>query len=601
MRILLLVLALLAMCLTLNAPWAQPLKSKVNDPNDPDSLVVNPYSAAQLQQVLERLRELNARLQASDMDPDRKQAELSKFLRKHEDILVQHYDWVDWQQPQTVDSIAVFLERTLFEIAAEEIAPNDASREQVLRDAPAHLGLEPGQDSATPRYEPPLQAPIDDTDTEAVPAPVEEEALASQSGATADERTDPAPPAPGEGTSVPGDPDKKERVAVMAGDSATREMHNDNTVVRNVTDDSGERLLLGDLHIWAGGAAQLDAYGGDGLFTLADGGSSESETYVRRGEGILRASLFDHNEFKVQYDFDAKLFRDLYWRWLSESTASALTVGNQKEPLGLDYLVGSKFNTAMEPSAPSTAFGNYRSKGVRYSAWGAVDDMLDPLELWGDNRTYLTGSFGLFGEDIENSNDTDWAVTGRGTVGARPTETTGYHLGISMSYRHGEYTRIAPRPDLHDANRIRLAEPDSDTQVVVALEGMGSMGSMQGQAELYYADYSGGNVDAEGWGAYGQVGWMFGGKRRIYQPRWGMWQPVDAAQGHVFEIFGRISVTRGNDDVNSSNELSVLTVGGNWYYRNFRVAANLIYAETGRDLVDEGDGLALGLRLQLLF
>ena len=80
-----------------------------------------------------------------------------------------------------------------------------------------------------------------------------------------------------------------------------------------------------------------------------------------------------------------------------------------------------------------------------------------------------------------------------------------------------------------------------------------------------------------------------------------MWAPINAANKQVFEVFGRFSLTHGNDDVNSSNDLSQLTVGGNWYYRQFRVSTNLILVDTKRDLNDEGSGHAIALRLQYLF
>jgi hypothetical protein len=80
-----------------------------------------------------------------------------------------------------------------------------------------------------------------------------------------------------------------------------------------------------------------------------------------------------------------------------------------------------------------------------------------------------------------------------------------------------------------------------------------------------------------------------------------LWAPIDAAQEHVFEVFGRVSLTHGDDDLNSSNELYLLTLGGNWYYRKFRVNANIILADTKRDLLDESTGHTLALRLQYLF
>ena len=150
-------------------------------------------------------------------------------------------------------------------------------------------------------------------------------------------------------------------------------------------------------------------------------------------------------------------------------------------------------------------------------------------------------------------------------------------------------------------NRITLAQPDADTQAMVGLEGVFGIGSLHSQAELFYSDYSGGEVNAEGWGGYGQVGWLFGGARRVYRPDWGVWAPINGANRQVFEVFGRFSLTHGNDDVNSSNNLSLLTVGGNWYYRKFRVSTNLILADTKRDINDESSGHTIALRLQYLF
>ena len=443
---------------------------------------------------------------------------------------------------------------------------------QLPDETPVRQGTNPPAEPSQPR-----------TVTANAPAPAVEEARA----ASADQKT----------VRVGEDA----QVAVLADNKTTVTMQDDNSVLRDVRNSKGQLVLFGKVRLWIGGAVQLDAYTGEGLFTLDDGGKSDSEIYVRRAEGILRASIFDNSEVKAQYDFDAQIFRNLYWRWLSDSASRSVTVGNQKEPMGLDYLEGSKFTTAMEPSAPSSAFASFRSAGVRYSSWAALDSADRPLQWWGDNRTYLTSSIGLFGEDIENSNDTDWAVTGRVAMGGRKTGNTAYHLGISASYRNGEYDRIAPRPGLYDANRIALARPDADTQALIGVESLAAIGSLHGQMEAYYSDYSGGEVDAEGWGGYGQVSWMFGGKHRIYQPRWGVWAPVKAGDEQIFEVFGRVSFTHGNDNVNSSNDLSLLTLGGNWYYRNFRVSANLMLADTKRDLNGEGSGHAIGLRLQYLF
>jgi phosphate-selective porin OprO/OprP len=594
-------------CILSSSLSAQPLLSEANDPNAPVYIEVRPQPTSQLRATLERMQALLAELRQKQLAPAQQQAELDELIRDHNQILRQHNTWLDWQKPQTVDSAALLLEKMIFEIAAEDIAPTEESREQVLRNAPAHLELDPQEPEV---YAPPLLKPMERNKGQ---APPEQSTGATAAAAEPAEpevtqtaaKTTPAPVI-SEEREVSADQktvsvSQDAQVAVLADNATTVSMQDDNSVLREVRNKKGELVLFGKVRLWLGGAVQLDAYAGKGLFTLAGGGNSDSKTYVRRAEGILRASVLKNAEIKVQYDFDANIFRNLYWRWLSDSASRSLTVGNQKEPIGLDYLVGSKFTTAMEPSAPSSAFASYRSAGVRYSSWGALESEDRPLQLWGDNRTYMTSSIGLFGKDLENSNDTDRAVTGRVTMGARPTEDVGYHLGISASYRHGDYDRIAPRPGLHDVDRITLAQPDADTQALVGLEGLAGLGSLHGEMELYYSDYSGGDVDAEGWGGYGQVGWMFGGKQRTYQPRWGVWAPIHAGDEHIFEVFGRVSYTHGNDNVNSSNDLSLLTLGGTWYYRNFRVSANVILADTKRDISDEGSGQAIGLRLQYLF
>jgi phosphate-selective porin len=584
-------------------PYAQVLRNAEHDPGQMPYSDVRSQPTPELENTIEQMLELVRELQQGDLSPAQQQAALDELIRDREYILHQHNTWLDWQKPQTVDSAALLLEKMIFE-EATDIAPTVQSRQQVLRNAPQRLDLDPNQ----PQYEPPLLDSVKAAEESVATSPQSTSPVSAADTTGVAEDSQPVPtPLPAASSEYK---DKKARqvsvsknvkVAVLADDRTTIDMHADDTILRDVKDQKGEQVLFGRIHLWAGGAVQLDAYLGDGLFTIDEDGDTDSKSYIRRGEGIIRASVMENGEIKVQYDFDTREFRDLAWRWLSKSRARSLTIGNQKEPIGLDYLVGSKFTTAMEPSAPSSAFGSYRSAGIRYNGWATLESEDQLLHLGGDNRTHVTTSVGLFGEDIENTNDTDWAITGRISVGSRQTEKKGFHLAVASSYRHGEFDSIAPRPGLQDVNRITLAQPQADTQALLALEGMVASGSLYSQVELYYSDYSGGAVDAQGWGGYGQVGWLFGGQQRIYHPKWGIWGPIYTGNKQFFEIFGRASYTRGNDDVNSSNEMALLTLGGNWYYNQFRVSTNLIFADTARDISGESRGNVLALRLQYLF
>ena len=603
---------LTALCGALFCPpvFAQVLRSAENTPEQAE---IKPQLTPELVETVKRMQTLLAELQSGGLTPEQQQAALQQLIDDNAVILSQHSTWVDWQKPQTADSVALLLERMVFEEAAE-LAPTEESREQVLRNSPEHLDLEPGSPQAVPRYEPPLLAPqleetskpaagsetsISDSPQQApailtTPAAQDEGALA---GAPA-QATEPVTNTKKDSVDVPGLPVK---ASVLADTEVTTEMHEDNAILRDVTNAQGELVLFGRLRLWAGGAVQLDTYSAKDLFTFGQGGDTDSDAYIRRAEGVLRASVFENGEVKIQYDFEAGTFKNLYWRWLSNANSSSTTVGNQKEPMGMDYQVGNKFATAMETSAPTSTFGSYRSTGVRYNNWDTLASDDNPTKWWGDSSTYVTSSIGVFGRDIEDTNGTDWAVTGRVTVGGLVSASGGFHLGASGSYRHGDFNRIAPRPGLHDVNKIPLATQDADTLAVVGLEAMFVSGSLHAQLESYYGDYSGGEADADGWGSYGQVGWLFGGKRRPYQPRYGTWGPINASKEQVVEVFARISNTRGNDENNSSNELRLLTVGGNWYYHQFRVSSNLLYADTKRNVMEQSDGFALALRFQYLF
>jgi len=596
---------------------AQVLRSAQNDPNEPGYQGIRPQITPELRATVKGMQALILELRQGDLDPARQQAALDELIRGNEFILRQHPTWLDWQQPQTVDSAALLLERMIFEAAAE-LAPTPESRVQVLENAPPELDLKADEAAVVETYDPPLLLPI------VVTAKTAQNTQTQQVSSSTDKTTEPENPDKGAGdlntgsTSIaaqsPGPtqdeaggedavadvPGTAVKAAVLADDKATTDMHEDNAVLRGVTDADGQLVLFGKLRLWAGGAVQLDGYSGNDLYTLGSNDDSESGTNIRRAEGVLRASVLKNSELKIQYDFEADVFKNLYWRWLSRSSSRSVTLGNQKEPMGLDYLTGSKFATAMELSAPTSTFASYRSAGIRYNGWTTLESDDNPIQWWGDSSTYVTTSIGLFGEDLENTNDTDWAVTGRFTIGGLTSATGGFHLGVAASYRHGEYDRIAPLPGLYDANRIPLARPVADTLAVLSLEAAYLRGSLHAQSEWYYGDYDG-DVDATGWGGYGQVGWLFGGKRRDYAPRWGTWSPIQAGKEQVFEVFARISVTGGNDDRNSSNELGLLTLGGNWYYRKFRVSANILLADTQRSIAGENDGNAVSLRLQYLF
>jgi phosphate-selective porin OprO/OprP len=358
--------------------------------------------------------------------------------------------------------------------------------------------------------------------------------------------------------------------------------------------------LLEGINVWFGGALQYDAVSLEDLYVANQGGGSETDTFTRRAEVTVRATLFDLGEFKLQYDVDGDFWRDLYFRHADEEREYTLTIGNQTEPMSQENILGNKFNAAMEIAAPTSIFAPNRGMGVKLNKWWGTGQAPSLLSLSDDPDEAVTASIGIFREDIEDTSDTDWSVTGRTSAG-RKYGDWGIHVGMSGSYRDGDFDRINPRPELQGTDRIPLANFDADTLKIVSLETLAARGSWHGTAELYYADFDGGEVDATGYGGFVEVGYYLTGQSRSYRPRWGLWAPLKVGARNIFEVFGRFSYTRGDADDDPSNDLRIVTLGGSWYRHKIRVSANLLYSKTDRPVAGQDDGFGAGLRFQYLF
>jgi phosphate-selective porin len=402
-------------------------------------------------------------------------------------------------------------------------------------------------------------------------------------------------------------PDKTDSdvsVQSLLGDQITTELHDDSTILRDVNisgQDKAGVVILDALHIWLGGAVQYDYYNFDGIYNNTGEGDRREGGSMRRLEGTLRMQLYDWGELKAQYDFDQGIFRDLYLRWVSKLSVTPLTitVGNQKEPIGLDDLVGNKFSIAQERSAPSHAFGTWRSLGVRFHRAFELGEEESKLKRWDDEGAFVTTSVGVFTEDIEQTNNTDRAFTGRVTVGQKKADVA-THLGVSASYREGDFFRISMRPEVREADRVTLARPQANTLAIVGLEAIFNKGAFHLQAEAFASSYRG-RLDGYGGGGYIQAGWYVTGESRSYNPRWGLVSPHAPGSRPSVEVFSRLSHTRGEDDDNGWNDYKSLTVGTNVYYRKVRGSINILYGESRAPIVTEDEGVALIARIQYLF
>ncbi len=501
------------------------------------------------------------------------------------------------EPPGSVDEAVDRLERLFFEVALDS-APNETTRDQLIAGAPEHLQLEPVRPSAVKR------TPIFILRDPAAEgnwwgdASFDTEALALEEIPESPEKQL-EPPEENLEQEESG-PAEQVAVEVLADEQTTVAMHDDQTILRNVTGESGDVVLFDRLHVWVGGGVQYDAYTYEDLLNARNDGDGESDASVRRAEVIVRSTLNLGGEVKAQYDLESNIWRDLYYRRVDEERAYTLTLGNVLEPMSQENLLGNKFNAPLERSAPTSVFGGWRGMGVRFNKWFDLNPGESYLLFSDRGESFVTTSIGVFGEDIENTNDTDLAVTGRVTFG-RERYGGGLHTGLSFTLRDGEFDRIDPRPEIQETDRLVLARFDADRAGIVGIEALFSRGPLHISSEAYLANYQGGEEDATGYGGFVEVGYYLTGQTRAYRPEWGLWAPLQVGARNIFEVFVRGSFTHGEADDDPDNHLRSITVGGSWYRHKIRTSLNLVYSETDKPLGDEDAGFGAAMRVQYLF
>jgi phosphate-selective porin len=559
------------------------------------------HARASVEAAISRLRaEMREIAQSALSEAERREALEQLYLRNAKLFLKESAEREN--TPLTAAEAAEKLELLMYE-AALDLAPDEKTREEIIAGAPQHLKLEP--------HRPVLIAPRSTRSKIVVTREAEKEGGITPWWKTTRFDTEAldlseVAESPVEQLEPPEENEvaKEElapAVAALSDEKATVEMHDDATILRDVETASGDLVLFDALHIWIGGAVQYEGQIYSDLLNAREGGGSERNTLMRRGEVVLRSTLFDLGEVKLQYDLDAEIWRDLNYRLVDSDTARTLTIGNQKEPMSQENMLGNKFSAPQERSAPTSAFGQYRSMGVTLNSWFLSEEGDSFLGIGDAEQSAVTAAFGIYGKDIENTNDTDLAATGRLTWGRVREDGTGLHLGLSGTWRHGEFDSINPRPGLAQLDRITLARFDADTAKVLGGEWLYTRGSLHASSEVYLADYSGDDIDARGFGGFIEVGYYLTGEHRLYRPKWGLWAPLQVGARNVFEVFGRLSYTYGDSDEAASNDLGTVTIGGSWYRHKFRTSLNLVYGTVDRDVAGEDTGYGASLRVQYLF
>jgi len=294
--------------------------------------------------------------------------------------------------------------------------------------------------------------------------------------------------------------------------------------------------------------------------TDSDDDAKDSKEFdVRRARLFVSGHVSDW-AYKAQFninDVSGTQYEDLYIRYTGFGEKANLTIGNQKEPFGLEEQTSSKDISVLERSAMTEAYVPGRGKGVQ-------------LHGKGSNWTYGLGVF-----ESEDSAD-DLAVTGRATYTPIVSDSTLLHLGLAFTTRDGETS--------------------GDEFESIGIEAAYVAGPIHVQTEYFNAED--GNADVDGY--YIQIGYVITGEMRPYKD--GLFKKVKGtARTGAWEVVARYEDGHGKySDVGlGTDEGSQYSLGLNWY-ANSNVRLGLSYMEGETD-TSNLDGKEFRFRTQFTF
>jgi phosphate-selective porin OprO/OprP len=311
--------------------------------------------------------------------------------------------------------------------------------------------------------------------------------------------------------------------------------------------------------------------------------STEAEDYgidredldARRAR-LFVAGLYGDWSYKAQFNIaesdgaDGGDAEDLYIRYNGFGKLARITLGKQKEPIGLEWLTSSKDIVMLERSAITELFTPGRSGGIQ-------------LHGNGENWTYGIGAFEAEGDGSDDFDDT--ALTGRVTFAPIKSDEMLVHLGAGFTTRDTELDDDPLTDEEFEAYNLELA---------------GVFGPFHAQAEFFDGEESTELADTDVDGYYIQAGWILTGETRPYKD--GVFKRIKpAAESGAWEVvlryedgFGRYS------DVGLTTTEGEQTALGINYYANANVRLGLSYMDGEED--DTGfDGDELRLRAQFAF
>jgi phosphate-selective porin OprO/OprP len=283
-----------------------------------------------------------------------------------------------------------------------------------------------------------------------------------------------------------------------------------------------------------------------------NGVADEDDFSVRRARLYLSGNIKDWS-YKVQFNVgndNGGTHEDLYIRYNGWGKQAVVTIGNQKEPFGLEQLESSKDISYLERSAVTEAYAPGRKEGILFSG----------------QRGAMTYALGVFEDDNESDGT---AVTGRVTYAPIKSSDHVLHFGAAHSNR------------------------DNDLDIT-GLEAAYVKGPFHLQSEFISSEEK--NTSREG--LYLQAGWIITGETRPYKN--GVFKRIKPGNSSgAWEVVVRYEDGDGaySDEELGSTDATSYGIGVNYYLNKFiRIGATFTDA---KDNINDDDGSEFRARIQI--
>jgi len=354
------------------------------------------------------------------------------------------------------------------------------------------------------------------------------------------------------------------------------------------------------------GRIVVDADKFDGIYRQGNdkndsANDKQHETELRRARLSFKFPVTENWSSKLQValnegDSSYKL-KDTYLRYKGWNLAD-ITIGQSKEPFGLENITSSLNSSLIERSLAASAFALGRSSGINIA----------------DSKRKYSWSLGVYKvkQNGQIKEDGGLAHTARATFSPLNQDNKLNHYGISLSKRdlEGAEYEIESNGTVNTAfNFLDTSNIEVESIEQAGLEAVWGRGALSVQAEYQYQKINA--VDslenASYQGYYLQSSYFLTDDYRPYKKgRFGSVKP-SSSTGAIelvlrYSVLGSVNLGETNDD--PSIRLSSSTFGVN-YYLNKRIKLMLNLIDTDSTGVskdgNQKDGSAISFRGQLRF